>query len=193
MSKSAGVADFNDYLSYLKGRSFRGLLYRRFWLYPRLNARFTGRVLDVGCGIGDFLRFRRGTVGVDINPGAVAYCREQGLDARKMETDCLPFADKEFDGAMLDNVLEHIAEPRPVLHEIARVLRPGGTLIVGVPGRRGFASDPDHKVFYDARRLKEVVDRAGFSLHKLIPMPFRSSWLDAHARQYCLYGVFKRS
>jgi SAM-dependent methyltransferase len=193
VSNSAGVADFNDYPSYLKRRSSRGLLYRRHWLYPRLNARFSGRVLDVGCGIGDFLRFRRGTVGVDINPGAVAYCREQGLDARTMEPDRLPFGDKGFDGVMLDNVLEHIAEPGPLLHEIARVLRSGGTLIVGVPGRRGFASDPDHKVFYDARRLKDVVGATGFSMHKLTPMPFRSSWLDAHARQYCLYGIFKRS
>jgi SAM-dependent methyltransferase len=150
-------------------------------------------VLDVGCGIGDFLRFRDGTVGVDVNPATVEWCREQGLDVRLMEPDRLPFRDAEFGGAMMDNVLEHIADPKSLLGELRRVVAPRARLIVGVPGRRGYASDADHKVFYDADKLETVVGAHGFTLHRLLSMPFRSSWLDEHMRQYCLYGVFESS
>lgn len=187
------TVDFKAYHDYLRGRSKRGFLYRRYWLYPRLNRMLNGKVLDIGCGIGDFLKFRRGTVGVDVNPATVVWCREQGLDARVMKPDRLPFDESEFDGAMLDNVLEHIRDPRPLLGEIRRVVTRGGRLIVGVPGQRGYASDADHKVFYDRHRLEAAVGAAGFTLRKLIPMPFRSAWLDSHARQYCLYGVFERT
>lgn len=187
------MTDYNAYFRYLTRRSTRGLFYRRFWLYPRLSRWLRGRVLDVGCGIGDFLRFRPGTVGVDINPGTVAFCKEQGLPARTMEPDQLPFGEREFDGVMLDNVLEHIENPRPLLDEIARVVVPGGRLIVGVPGRRGYASDADHKVFYDRRQLERVVSGSGFKLVRMIHMPVRLEWLDARVRQYCLYGVFERS
>ena len=182
------------YFSYLQQRSRLGLWYRTRYLYPRLSRYLrAGRVLDVGCGIGDLLRFRRHTVGVDINTIAVAWCRAQGLDAVRMEPDRLPFPDADFDGAMLDNVLEHIVEPEPILSEIHRVLRNRGHLIVGVPGQKGYASDPDHKVFYDQTRLVKTVTARDFSLIRVLHMPLRSRFLDKRLRQYALYGIFVRT
>ncbi len=67
------MGNFEAYLAYLKNCSKLGLLYRRHWLYPRLCCYLRGRVLDVGCGIGDFVAFRPETVGVDINPVTVAW------------------------------------------------------------------------------------------------------------------------
>ncbi len=136
-----------QYYRYLRQRSRLGLFYRRFWLYPHLNRHLSGHALDVGCGIGDFLSYRKGTVGVDINPSTVEWCRSHGLDAQLMATDVLHFDDNIFDSAVLDNVLEHLSAPMPLLREIHRVLRPDGTLVVGVPGKRGYATDPDHKIF----------------------------------------------
>lgn len=182
----------DNYYEYLKGRSRLGLWYRRHWLYPRLCRHVKGQALDVGCGIGDFLRHRPGTVGVDINPATVEWCRQQGLDARLMEPDRLPFEDAAFDSAVLDNVLEHLEAPGPLLAEIRRVLRPGGVLVVGVPGRRGYASDPDHKVFYDAPALVAALARGSYAVQRLFATPVRSAWLDARMRQYCVYGVFRR-
>lgn len=182
-----------DYFDYLKGRSLTGLLYRRWWLYPKI-ARYTpGKVLDVGCGIGDFLAFRAGTVGVDINPHTIAWCLKRGLDASLMEPNLLPFEDDSFDGLVLDNVLEHLADPKPLLSEIHRVLKPGGALIAGVPGERGFASDPDHKVFYDKDDLSQVMASAGFNTKHIFYTPMHSDWLARHITQYCLYGVFEHS
>lgn len=187
------MTDHAAYFAYLRQRGRLGWLYRRYWLYPRLCRQMSGRVLDVGCGIGDLLRYRANTVGVDINPLTVEWCRHEGLDARLMEEDRLPFADGEFDGVMLDNVLEHISHPGPLLGEIHRVTRRGGTLLIGVPGHKGYALDPDHKVFYDEAGLRQAATAAGFHPVKMMHMPVKSVWLDARIPQYCLYGVFERA
>ena len=183
----------NDrYYEYLKGRSRLGLWYRRYWLYPQLCNQVHGLTLDLGCGIGDFLSYRTGTVGVDINPATVEWCRQQGLDARLMPPDLLPFEKASFDSVVLDNVLEHLTEPKPLLAEIHRVLRPSSVLVVGVPGKRGYASDPDHKVYYDEVSLISTMADARFCLQRLFHIPFRSEWLNVRMRQYCVYGVFQR-
>jgi len=109
-----------------------------------------------------------------------------------MEQNRLPFKDGEFDGVILDNVLEHVQFPGSLLGEIARIMAPGANFVVGVPGRCGYASDPDHKVFYDEASLNAVVTAAGFSQHGVLHAPIRSEWLDLHMRQYCVYGVFFR-
>jgi SAM-dependent methyltransferase len=188
------MTDHDEYFDYLRKRSPLGALYRRCWLYPRLVRRLPGRCLDIGCGIGDMLAYRGGeTVGVDVNPKTVAFCRARGATALVMASDSLPFEAGSFDSALMDNVLEHIAHPQPLLAEARRVLRPGGRLLVGVPGRRGYASDPDHKVFYGEAELRACLVQAGFAPSNMFFMPlWRSSWLDAHLRQYCLYALFVR-
>lgn len=182
-----------EYFEYLRTRSFSGLLYRKYWLYPRLARHLSGRVLDVGCGIGDFLAYRPGTLGVDVNPHAVAWCQRQGLDARLMEVDALPFPDGGFDGVVLDNVLEHLADPARLLAEIHRVLAPGGRLLIGVPGERGYACDPDHKKYYDEQGLLAATQRPAFRPEAFFYMPLKCDWFARRLPQYCLYGVFSKS
>lgn len=185
--------DRQAYFEYLKERSRLALAYRRWWLYPRLCRHLSGKVLDVGCGIGDMLGFRPNTVGVDINTGTVGFCRQRGLDARLMEPDSLPFPDASFDGAICDNVLEHIAVPAALLAEIRRVLTPNARFVVGVPGRRGYDHDPDHKVFYDEATLVATLAMSGFTCIVIFHVPFRCAWLDRNVRQYCVYAVFTRA
>jgi SAM-dependent methyltransferase len=185
--------DHDIYFDYLMRRSRLGQFYRRHLLYPRLVKRLRGRLLDVGCGIGDMISFHQDSVGVDINQRTVDYCRQRGAEAYVMEPDRLPFAESTFDSLLLDNVLEHIAEPEPLLAEARRVLRPGGRLLVGVPGQRGWDSDPDHKVHYDEAALVTRMAASGFRIKELFHTPmFRSAWLSDRVRQYCIYGVFDR-
>lgn len=184
----------DSYFRYLRGRSRLGLLYRRGWLYPQLARRLAGRTLDVGCGIGDMLAYRSATVGVDIDPHTVAHCRSRGLDARLMEVDRLPFDAATFDSVLLDNVLEHVAEPAPLLAEVHRVLVPRGRLLVGVPGTKGWHTDPDHKVHYDERSLAALAAQSGFAARETFHTPaVRSDWLSRRLRQYCLYMLFERA
>jgi SAM-dependent methyltransferase len=180
------------YGAYLMRRTRLGSVYRRHYLYPRIARRLHGRTLDVGCGIGDFLQFLPGAVGVDINAHTVAYCKARGLDARMMEPDVLPFEDAGFDSALLDNVLEHIAEPLALLRELRRVLRPDGRLLVGVPGELGWDSDGDHKVRYDEASLHAALREGGFAPVEMFHVPlWRSAWLSRHLRQYCIFGLYR--
>lgn len=185
--------DYDDYFAYLQRRSRIGLLYRRYLLYPRLSRFLKGDTLDVGCGMGDFLIYRPQTVGVDINPNTVAWCCDQGLDARIMEPDILPFEDAIFDSVILDNVLEHLWDPTKLLNEIHRILSRQGRLVVGVPGVRGFAADSDHKRYYNIPALVSILGRNGFVVGCLFDMPIGWRWLGRHIPQFCHYGVFFRS
>jgi len=184
---------YNSYFQHLKRRRISGFLYRKFWLYPVLNRILKGKTLDVGCGIGDMLKFRANTVGVDINDKTVEYCRGLGLDAHVMKVDELPFKDESFDSVVMDNVLEHIADPNRILSEVRRVLVQNGILVVGVPGERGFNMDSDHKVFYDERKLTLSLTQNGFLKRRLIRMPFPIPFGGRFIKIYCLYGVFKKT
>lgn len=184
------MKEYEDYFKYLRKRSKLGYLYRKWWLYPFLCRHLEGKVLDVGCGIGDMLSYRPNTTGVDVNPSTVKYCRKIGLDALEMKPDRLPFDNDVFDGAILDNVMEHIEDPATLLSEINRVLVNNGKLVVGVPGKKGFKWDTDHKVFYDIKTLKGVMKANGFIYNKHFYMPLKLDILDNLLRQYCLYSVF---
>jgi SAM-dependent methyltransferase len=86
-------------------------------------------VLDVGCGEGrqmDELR-RKGCTpfGVDVDPDALARCRERGLAVMLARAERLPIADASLDGIVCKVVLPYVAEDRAVA-EFARLLKPGG-------------------------------------------------------------------
>jgi len=182
----------NDYHEYLKVRSFKSKLYRRFLLYPKLNKFIIGRTLDLGAGLGEFLASRPGSVGVDVNEKNVSFCVAQGHDCRLMEEDRLPFINDEFDSIVMDNVLEHIADPSNILSEIDRVLKKTGILLVGVPGSKGYLADADHKVFYSRHDLIEVFIKRGYICSDFFSMPLDCRWLDSRVSQHCNYGVFKK-
>lgn len=187
------MADHDQYYEYLRRRSLLGIIYRRYWVFPRLARHLRGLTVDVGCGVGDMLRVRPGTIGVDINPRLVEYCRGLGLDARPMQPDTLPFRDASVDSVLLDNVIEHIADPAPLVGEIRRILKPQGILLVGIPGVRGWHSDPDHKVLYDQHNLRLRVEALGLVHQRTFFAPlFESDWMSRNLRQYFIYCLFVR-
>ncbi|MEW6077213.1 MAG: class I SAM-dependent methyltransferase [Thermodesulfobacteriota bacterium] len=190
--KVAGAAE-EAYSEYLRGRSLKGFLYRKWLLYPRIIHRLDGRILDFGCGIGDFLACCRNAVGVDSNPHNVAVCLKRGLDATVVRDRRLPFADRHFSGVVMDNVLEHIPGPEVVetMREVLRVLMPGGTLVIGMPGPRGYAADEDHRCFYTEGELIRLMGSFACVRRKIFHAPFYFPPLGRCLRQYCLYVFFQ--
>ena len=99
------------------------------------------RVLDAGCAFG-FLTRRLArrfdeVAGIDLDPGYVARARAAcpRADIRLGRVDRLPWPDAHFDAAVCLDVLEHAADPAAAVAELARVVRPGGTLVASVPHR----------------------------------------------------------
>lgn len=102
-----------------------------------------GKFLDVGCGAGYAMRkakeeFGCQCFGIDPDPGAHGVGRydpnsPSGLDIVQGFAESLPYADNEFDVVYCSHVLEHVNDEKKSLEEIKRVLKPGGTLIIGMP------------------------------------------------------------
>jgi SAM-dependent methyltransferase len=119
--------------------------------FDRLGLRAGDRVLDMGCGAGRhaFEMYRRGgdVVAFDQDGDELAGVLEifaamkqagevlDGAEADIKQGDALqlPFVDAEFDRVVAAEVLEHIPDDQAAIAELARVLRPGGTMAVTVP------------------------------------------------------------
>jgi len=141
-------------------------LARYRWAWAQLAAR-TGRHLDLGIGDCAFTTAlhrdtKLGVVGVDAHPDYLRALRTAEADlALARVATALPFATGKFDSVSALDVLEHVADEAGTLAELHRVLRPGGLLVLTVPGRHAFSAlDPDdaklkaprlHRVVYERR------------------------------------------
>ncbi len=97
-----------------------------------------GRLLDVGCATGAFLSVARDRgwdgVGLEPHPEAARYARQRhGLFVLPLPLEAAPFRSGAFDVVTLWDVLEHLPDPRRALRELARLLRPGGLLVLSLP------------------------------------------------------------
>ncbi|WP_287155784.1 class I SAM-dependent methyltransferase [Candidatus Solincola tengchongensis] len=105
------------------------------------------RILDVGCGTGGNFAFlsRYGEVeGCDYSEEAVRFCRLRGIEhVREASIYALPYPDATFDLVTCLDVLEHLRLDLPALLELKRVLKPGGRLLLTIPGRPELYSDFD--------------------------------------------------
>lgn len=103
-----------------------------------------GRVLEVGAGTGEIARAlgrRHAVVATDISPRMVAIMERKGVDARVCDAEKLPFDDASFDTVVAGEVVYYLDRPERFFSEAARVLRPGGTLIMTSATRIAAAYD----------------------------------------------------
>ncbi len=103
-------------------------------------AELTGkRILDVGCGLGAYVRkmsaFSQEVYGVDIDSEKVSEAQQQLPNILQAPAERLPFADAFFDVILLHEVLEHVEDDRTSLTEAFRVTRVGGRVVIFVPNR----------------------------------------------------------
>lgn len=175
------------------------------------------RVLDYGCGqAGYLIDFdSRGIKisGAEIAGHVVDACRKYGLDVRKVEDlNRIPFDDEMFDVVYLTQVFEHLRNPHGFMNELARVLKPNGTLYLAVPNsrslwRRVFGQNwvsgwfaPFHLFHYDRRSLSVLANQHGFDTMaswSRTPEPwFRlnlKAWMHPHENQLDWFHSFADS
>lgn len=140
-----------------------------------------GRLLEAGCGRGDFLRIasaRYEVRGVEPNPelGAEA-SREAPVHAGRLED--LPAGDawRNFDLAAAFHVVEHVDSPSAFVRTLAARLRPGGTLVLETPDIGSwpywfFGSSwrqliPEHYYFFDRSTLARMLEDNGLRVRLL--------------------------
>lgn len=129
------------------------------------------RILDAGCGTGGNLaRYSRlgDATGVDPAPDAVRFCHERGLDSVKQAgLESLPFEDDSFDLIAATDVIEHIEAEHEALTELRRTAARNGVLLLTVPAYMWMWTPEDdnlhHKRRYTKKRLKQAVERAGWT------------------------------
>jgi len=144
-------------------------------IVPQLAARYfrefgnARTILDVGCGTGDFGRYRPSAdveiFGVDLDSGAVARAaRFETVACLDLDTEPLPYEDETFDAVLAKDVLEHVQRPELLAREIHRVMRPRGVLIASVvmAKPRAVWGDYTHVRGFTQRSAQLLLEDAGF-------------------------------
>jgi SAM-dependent methyltransferase len=125
------------YDSWLKEEKARDALWRRR-LTKLLLHKARGNLLDVGAGIGQFLHHARPyfteVTGTEVSESAVRIASEKyGIDLLAGQIEEMDIAPGSFDNITLFHVLEHVPDPRHLIHLCCDLLRPRGILAIAVP------------------------------------------------------------
>lgn len=139
------------------------------------------RVLDIGCGLGAYVRrfldFTPDAYGIDIDAPRVQEGADAGLQGLGIAlSESLPFADASFDAVLLNEVIEHVQDDRQTLREALRVTKPGGKVVVFAPNR--FYPFETHGVYLGDRYVFGNIPLVNY-----LPDTLRNR-LVPHARAY---------
>jgi SAM-dependent methyltransferase len=142
-----------------------------------------GKLLDIGCSTGHYLAAMRErgwqVAGVELSEYAASYARQNfNLDVRTGTLHEAGFTDDQFDLVTLWDVFEHVLDPKATLAEIARILKPGGLVVISSPNPTGiearlFGSSwvgwerPRHLHLFTPDVLRRYLHDAGFSLRSI--------------------------
>ena len=155
---------------------FRG--FRKF-VAPAIAEMAGGRrdlhLLDCGCGTGHnlatLLRPYGSAFGFDLTPGGLAHARAAGLRLARADMAAIPFQSGRFDLATSFDVLQYVLDDAAVMKEIARVIKPGGGLVVTAAAldllRGGHAGTWPEVRRYTTARMRSIVEGAGLEIRHL--------------------------
>ncbi|MGJ8668467.1 MAG: class I SAM-dependent methyltransferase [Oceanococcus sp.] len=120
---------------------------------------------------------------VDISTPALMALRQAGGRASRATLSALPFADATFDLVATFDVLEHVEDDTTALEEVARVLKPGGKLLLSIPLYQAnwtpFDKIVGHWRRYEPTQLKELFSECGLRIERsaIFGMKPQTSWL----------------
>ena len=164
-----------------------------------------GVLLDVGCSERPygklFAPYVTRHVGLDYPPALLD--KQPGLwtilDRAKRSVDVfgdgnrLPFRDERFDTVLATEVLEHVRSPATLLREMARVLKPGGRVLLTVPFVQPLHELPSDYYRFTPASLRSLLERAGFTVEAVEPRGNYASALGVLGSQFLLRRFGPRS
>jgi SAM-dependent methyltransferase len=141
------------------------------YLFDRFGMRKGVRLLEVGCGRGDFLEAFQslGAIcyGVDLSDHCTVNKRHLEVACCDVSREGLPYEDGLFDVVYQKSLLEHLYSPDNLMREIRRVLKGGGRAIILTPDwvsqMKVFYEDFTHCRPYDTTSLRDLLQIYGFS------------------------------
>lgn len=155
-----------------------------------------GKLLDVGCGSGEFLYLakKKGMDCYGIEPGKFdrKFADSRGLKIFNGTLEKAKYQNAYFDVITMNHVFEHVENPMKTMKELKRILKPNGTLIIGIPvsgclaygvfGKNWIALDiPRHLYIYSKKIMIEYAKKAGFRAEKIRynsgPLQFAGSFI----------------
>lgn len=145
-------------------------------LVQQLRLPHAAAILEIGCSGGPLMQRLRqqgysDLTGIDVSQPAIELAQARGVpNVSVMDGAALTFADARFDLVIASDVLEHIEDEAQALREWARVLRPGGQLVVFVPAHSYLWSAHDvvnhHFRRYSRTGLVAALHRAGLGVRR---------------------------
>lgn len=144
------------------------------WVANALRGTAAPTLLDIGCGTGAFtaeLGALGRVTGLDLSREAILFSRRRGLDRLCLgAAESLPFGAERFDVVTAVDMIEH-ADDRQILREIARVLKPGGAVLIHVPAFPFLWGEHDevnrHRRRYWRSELCRVIASSGLRVERL--------------------------
>jgi ubiquinone/menaquinone biosynthesis C-methylase UbiE len=158
------------------------------------------RVLDAGCGRGDFAE-RLADAGLEVvaldqSERMVELTRARGIEASVGDIAALPFADDSLEVAVANHVLYHLPEVDRGLAELARVLRPDGRLVATTNAVGSLAEmwdlvgrDLSDRWEIFMRETGETMLRRHFGDVRMIPIDGTVALTAAEMREYVAHSV----
>lgn len=179
--------------------------YRAKTLLDRLSARSyqragapDGNILDVGCGDGRLLQIfaDRGVpadrlYGMELDARAVERARSRGFHVEQARFEEVPYPAGSFGLIVLQQVIEHVPDPRSVIAKLRELLRPGGAAVLETPNiaswdhslfrRRhwGGYHIPRHFYLFNHRSLPALLREMGFQVPKVVSLASPNFWIQS--------------
>jgi 2-polyprenyl-3-methyl-5-hydroxy-6-metoxy-1,4-benzoquinol methylase len=151
---------------------------RVFYLYSSYGK----KMLDIGCGDGSLIQrlSKKGwdVQGIDFDEKAVAHCKSKGLNVQAGDLISQKFPAASFDVITWNHVIEHVFNPKEVIAECYRILKPGGRLVIATPNTKSwiynkvfkahwFSLDPPrHVILYNRKSLCNLLKECTFEIEK---------------------------
>ncbi|QNJ13133.1 S-adenosyl-L-methionine-dependent methyltransferase [Synechococcus sp. A18-46.1] len=135
------------------------------YLFQRYKLKFSDKILDIGCGRGEFLKeftdLGLSGFGVDQSQASRNYCSNAVLKFSDIESQGIPYDDDFFDVVYSKSVIEHFYYPEKMVCEAYRVLKPGGLMITLCPdwhfNYRIYFEDYTHRTPFMQSSLRDIL------------------------------------
>lgn len=138
-----------------------------------------GAFLDIGCSIGTFLEVAKAggwdsMLGIEPNPNSALVCKEKGLSViNNFFGSDLAGTLQKFDAVYIGDVIEHLADPKEILQNIYRILKPNGIVMIVTPNFDSLAArllqiKPfEHILYFTKTSMMHLIEMTDFKIEKI--------------------------